>query len=159
VRFYEFWCENPQGKGLNSSPSCAHFFRTNTMASFQQLQQQKAELDLKIAQSMDAAKRMAAELEQAQIRHEEIETGTAQIMALMEKYNLSKEDLFPGSSPSKVTNLPLKECVSTSIAADHTMTSGQQSAHVHSLAALQNRAPATRLVWSRSICRLYRPPL
>jgi hypothetical protein len=30
-------------------------------------------------------------------------------MALMEKYNLSKEDLFPGSSPSKVTNLPLKE--------------------------------------------------
>jgi hypothetical protein len=27
----------------------------------------------------------------------------------MEKYNLSKEDLFPGSSSSKVTNLPLKE--------------------------------------------------
>ena len=79
------------------------------MASFQQLQQQKAELDLKIAQSMDAARRMAAELEQARLRHEEIEAGTAQIMALMEKYNLSKEDLFPGSLPSKVTNLPLKE--------------------------------------------------
>ena len=79
------------------------------MATFQQLQQQKAELDLKIAQSMDAAKRMAAELEQARLRHEEIETGTAQITALMEKYNLSKEDLFPGSSPSKVANLPLKE--------------------------------------------------
>ena len=79
------------------------------MATFQQLQQQKAELDLKIAQSMDAARRMADELEQARLRHEEIEAGTAQIMALMEKYNLSKEDLFPGSSPSKVTNLPLKE--------------------------------------------------
>jgi antitoxin component HigA of HigAB toxin-antitoxin module len=79
------------------------------MASFQQLQQQKAELDLKIAQSLDAAKKMSEDLEQARIRHEEVETGTKQIMALMEKYNLSKEDLFPGSSPSKVTNLPLKE--------------------------------------------------
>jgi antitoxin component HigA of HigAB toxin-antitoxin module len=79
------------------------------MPSFQQLQQQKAELDLKIVQSMDMAKRMAAELEQARIRHEEIETGTVQIMALMDKYNLTKEDLFPGLSPSKVANLPLKE--------------------------------------------------
>jgi hypothetical protein len=79
------------------------------MASFQQLQQQKAELDLKIAQSLEAAKKMAADLEKARLRHEEIETGTAQITALMEKYNLSKEDLFPSSSPSKVTNLPLKE--------------------------------------------------
>ena len=52
------------------------------MATFQQLQQQKAELDFKIAQSLDAAKKMAAELEQARVRHEEIETGTAQIMAL-----------------------------------------------------------------------------
>ena len=79
------------------------------MATFQQLQQQKAELDLKIAQSMDAARRMAAELEQARLRHEEIETGTAQIMALMEKYNLSKEDLFPSPSSSKSVNMPLKE--------------------------------------------------
>ena len=79
------------------------------MVSFQQLQQQKAELDLKIAQSLEAAKQMAAELEQAQIRHEEIDTGTRQIMSLMDKYNLSEEDLFPGLSPSKVTNLPLKE--------------------------------------------------
>jgi hypothetical protein len=78
------------------------------MASFQQLQQQKAELDLKIAQSLDMAKKMAAELEQARIRHEEIETGTAQIMALMDKYNLSKEDLFPGLS-SKPENSPPKE--------------------------------------------------
>jgi hypothetical protein len=30
-------------------------------------------------------------------------------MALMDKYNLTKEDLFPGLSPSKVANLPLKE--------------------------------------------------
>ena len=88
---------------------CLFFIRTDTMATFQQLQQQKAELDFKIAQSLDAAKKMAAELEQARVRHEEIETGTAQIMALMDKYNLSKEDLFPSPSSSKVANLPLRE--------------------------------------------------
>jgi hypothetical protein len=55
------------------------------MATFQQLQQQKAELDLKIAQSLDAAKKMSEELEQARIRHEQVETGAKQIMALMDK--------------------------------------------------------------------------
>jgi hypothetical protein len=30
-------------------------------------------------------------------------------MALMDKYNLSKEDLFPNPSSSKVANLPLRE--------------------------------------------------
>jgi hypothetical protein len=87
------------------------FIRTDTLATFQQLQQQKAELDLKIAQSMDAAKRMSAELEQARVRHEEVEAGTRQIMALMDKYNLSKEDLFPGPSPSssKRENSPVRE--------------------------------------------------
>jgi antitoxin component HigA of HigAB toxin-antitoxin module len=85
------------------------FIRTDTLATFQQLQQQKAELDLKIAQSMDAAKRMSAELEQARVRHEEVEAGTRQIMALMDKYNLSKEDLFPGPSSSKRENSPVRE--------------------------------------------------
>ena len=79
------------------------------MASFQELQQQKAELDLKSAQSMDAAKKMSEELERARVRHEEVEAGTRQIMALMDKYNLSKEDLFPNPSSSKVANLPLRE--------------------------------------------------
>jgi hypothetical protein len=79
------------------------------MATFQQLQQQKAELDLKIAQSLEAAKKMAVDLEKARLRHEEIETGTAEIMALMEKYNLSKEDLFPSPSSSKSVNMPVKE--------------------------------------------------
>jgi antitoxin component HigA of HigAB toxin-antitoxin module len=79
------------------------------MASFQELQQQKAELDLKIAQSMDAAKKMSEELERARVRHEEVEAGTRQIMALMDKYNLSKEDLFPNPSSSTVANLPLRE--------------------------------------------------
>jgi antitoxin component HigA of HigAB toxin-antitoxin module len=79
------------------------------MASFQELQQQKAELDLKITQSMDVAKKISEELERARVRHEEVEAGTRQIMALMDKYNLSKEDLFPNPSSSKVANLPLRE--------------------------------------------------
>ena len=78
------------------------------MSSLKQLQQQKADLDLKIAQSMESAKRIALELEQAQIRQEEIDTGTTQIKALMERYNLSQEDLFP-SNPSKVVSIQSKE--------------------------------------------------
>lgn len=78
------------------------------MPSFQQLQQQKAELDLKIAQSLDAAKKIAIELEQAQIRQNEIDTGTSQIKALMERYNLSQDDLFP-SNASKVVSVQSKE--------------------------------------------------
>mgnify|MGYP000157841538 FL=1 len=78
------------------------------MSSLKQLQQQKADLDLKIAQSMESAKRIAMELEQAQIRQEEIDTGTTQIKALMERYNLSQEDLFP-DSPSKVVPIQSKE--------------------------------------------------
>jgi len=78
------------------------------MSSLKLLQQQKADLDLKIAQSLETAKKIALELEEAQIRQKEIDTGTTEIMALMDKYNLSQEDLFPVAS-SKVTQLPLKE--------------------------------------------------
>lgn len=78
------------------------------MSSLKQLQQQKADLDLKIAQSIETAKKISLELEQAQIRQMEIDTGTTQIKALMERYNLSQEDLFPGN-PSKVVPLQSKE--------------------------------------------------
>ncbi len=72
------------------------------MSSLQQLQQQKADLDLKIAQSLEISKKIALELEQAQIRQKEIDTGTAQIKALMEKYNLSQEDLFPNAQSTVI---------------------------------------------------------
>lgn len=78
------------------------------MSSLKQLQQQKADLDLKIAQSLEIAKRISAELEQAQIRQQQIDTGTREIMALMEKYNLSPEDLFP-SAAAKVIPIQSKE--------------------------------------------------
>ncbi len=78
------------------------------MSSLKLLQQQKADLDLKIAQTMETAKKISLELEQAQIRQAEIDIGTAQIKALMDKYNLSQEDLFP-SNASKVSALQYKE--------------------------------------------------
>lgn len=72
------------------------------MSSLKQLQQQKADLDLKIAQSLEISKKIAQELEQAQIRQTQIDAGTSQIRALMEKYNLSQEDLFPGTQPKVI---------------------------------------------------------
>ena len=78
------------------------------MSSLQQLQQLKADLDLKIAQSLETAKKITLELEQAQIRQEKIDKGTAEIRAVMEKYDLSQEDLFPSAS-SKVVSIQHKE--------------------------------------------------
>ena len=78
------------------------------MSSLKQLQQQKADLDLKIAQSLETAKKITLELEQAQIRQERIDKGTAEVRAVMEKYDLSQEDLFPSAS-SKVVSIQHKE--------------------------------------------------
>jgi len=57
---------------------------------------------LKIAQSLEISKKIALELEQAQIRQKEIDAGTTQIKALMEKYNLSQEDLFPNAQSTVI---------------------------------------------------------
>ena len=78
------------------------------MPSLKQLEQQKAELDFKIVQSLEVLKRMDMELEQARLRQEAIDQGTAQIMAVMEKYNLTQEDVFPGTH-SKGSTIKPKE--------------------------------------------------
>ena len=78
------------------------------MPSLKQLEQQKAELDFKIVQSLEVLKRMDMELEQARLRQEAVDQGTAQIMAVMEKYNLTQEDVFP-VSPSKGSTIKPKE--------------------------------------------------
>ena len=70
------------------------------MSSLKLLEQQKAELDLKISQSLEIAKKMSLELEQARVRQQAIDRGAAEIKSVMEKYNLSQEDIFPGA-PSK----------------------------------------------------------
>jgi len=75
-----------------------HSFETLTMPSLKQLEQQKAELDLKITQSLEILKKMDHDLEQARLRQQAIEQGSAQIMAVMEKYNLTQEDIFPSST-------------------------------------------------------------
>lgn len=68
------------------------------MSSLKQLEQQKAELDLKISQSLEIAKKMSLELEHARVRQQAIERGAAEIKAVMEKYNLKQEDIFPSAS-------------------------------------------------------------
>lgn len=78
------------------------------MTSLKQLEQQKAELDFKITQSLEILKKMDVDLEQARSRQEAVERGTAQIMSVMEKYNLSQEDVFPGSI-AKVAAVKPKE--------------------------------------------------
>jgi antitoxin component HigA of HigAB toxin-antitoxin module len=78
------------------------------MSSLKQLEQQKAELDLKISQSLDLLKKMDLDLEKARLRQEAVDQGTAQIKAVMEKYDLTQEDIFPNSS-SKVVALKPKE--------------------------------------------------
>ena len=72
------------------------------MSSLKQLEQQKAELDLKIMQSLEIAKKMELDLDQARLRQQAIDRGASEIKAVMEKYNLSQEDIFP-SAQSKAT--------------------------------------------------------
>jgi hypothetical protein len=76
------------------------------MPSLKQLEQQKAELDLKISQSLEVLKKMDLELEQARLRQEAVEQGAAQIAAVMERYNLTPEDVFPGSVSKSATVKP-----------------------------------------------------
>jgi hypothetical protein len=57
------------------------------MPSLKQLEQQKAELDLKITQSLEVLKKMDLDLEQARLRQEAVEQGAAQIAAGMAKYD------------------------------------------------------------------------
>jgi hypothetical protein len=77
-----------------------------TMPSLKQLEQQKAELDFKITQSMEILKKMDLDLEQARLRQQAIDEGTAQIMAVLEKYNLKLEDIFPGSAAKATATKP-----------------------------------------------------
>ena len=67
------------------------------MPSLKQLEQQKADLDLKISQSLEMAKKMSLELEEARVRHQAIERGATEIKNVMEKYNLTQEDIFPSA--------------------------------------------------------------
>jgi hypothetical protein len=76
------------------------------MPSLKQLEQQKAELDFKITQSLEILKKMDLDLEQARLRQQAIDQGTAQIMAVMAKYNLTQEDIFPSSIPKIGTVKP-----------------------------------------------------
>lgn len=77
------------------------------MPTLKQLELDKAALDLKIAQSIEAAKKMDAELEKARIRQEAIDKSALEIQLVLKKYNLRMEDVFP--TPSNVINMQKKE--------------------------------------------------
>jgi hypothetical protein len=68
------------------------------MPTLKQLELEKAALDLKIAQSIEAAKKMDAELERARLRQEAIDKSTFEIQAVLQKYSLRIEDVFPTST-------------------------------------------------------------
>jgi uncharacterized protein YwgA len=77
------------------------------MPSLKQLEQDKAALDLKIAQSIEAAKRMDAELEKARKKQEAIDKSSLEIQSVLQKYSLRMEDVFP--TPPANTKLHKKE--------------------------------------------------
>ena len=85
------------------------FSANTTMSSLAELQKIKAELDLKIAQSLETAKKITVELEQAQVRQTQIDRGTAEIQAVMDKYDMRLEDLIPKVTPKFNTAPASKE--------------------------------------------------
>lgn len=68
------------------------------MSSLQELQRQKIDLDLKIAQSLKVAQRLALDLTQAQIQQAEIDSDLSQIKTLIQQYKLSQDDFSAATS-------------------------------------------------------------
>jgi hypothetical protein len=65
------------------------------LSSLQQLEQEKAALELKIAQSIEAAKKVTDSLEKARLRQAAIDQCNLEMMTLLERYGLGIEDLYP----------------------------------------------------------------
>jgi len=86
---------------------CTITYGAFNMPTLKQLEQEKAALDLKIAQSIEAAKKMDAELEKARLKQEAIDKSALEIQTVLKKYNLRMEDVFP--APSNVIKMQKKE--------------------------------------------------
>jgi hypothetical protein len=68
------------------------------LSSLQQLEQEKAALELKIAQSIEAAKKVTYSLEKARLRQAAIDQCNLEMTTLLERYGLGMEDLLPSES-------------------------------------------------------------
>ena len=77
------------------------------MTSLKQLEQEKAALELKIAQSIEAAKKVDEDLDKARIRYEAIKKGKQEIQDVLDKYGLLKEDVFPSPGIKTSNKQPL----------------------------------------------------
>lgn len=65
------------------------------MPTLKQLEQEKAALDLKIALSVEAAKKVAEDLEKARHRQAAIDQCNQEIARLLKNHNLRIDDLIP----------------------------------------------------------------
>jgi hypothetical protein len=85
--------------GTKAMPSRQHQPLQKTgLPTLQQLEQEKAELELKIAQSIEAANQVTDRLEKARLRQAAIDQCNQEMMTLLERYGLGMDDLLPTES-------------------------------------------------------------
>jgi hypothetical protein len=68
------------------------------LPTLKQLEQEKAALELKIAQSIEAANKVTDSLEKARLRQAAIDQCNLEMMTLLERYGLGIDDLLPSES-------------------------------------------------------------
>ena len=69
-----------------------------SLSTLHQLELEKAALELKIAQSIEAAKKVTDNLEKARLRQAAIDKCNLEMAALLERYGLGMEDLLPSET-------------------------------------------------------------
>lgn len=74
------------------------------MSSLKQLEQQKAQLEIKINQSIEIAKKVELELQKARVRQQAVDRCSTEINRLLENHGLSVEDIFPASPTGSLTS-------------------------------------------------------
>ena len=69
-----------------------------TVPTLKQLEREKAELELKIAQSIEAANKVTDRLEKARLRQAAIDQRNQEMRGIIERYGLGMSDLLPEES-------------------------------------------------------------
>jgi len=72
------------------------------MSSLKQLEQQKAQLEIKINQSIEIAKKVELELQKARVRQHAVDRCSTEINRLLDNHGLSVEDIFPALPTSSL---------------------------------------------------------
>jgi len=69
------------------------------MPSLKQLEQQKADLDIKIAKSLEIANKVELQLHKARLRQQAVDKCSTDIKRLLDDYGLHIKDVIPYTSP------------------------------------------------------------